>query len=115
MRVKVSQMKFYLKVKCIDPYIRRQRMKRSPRGRNRTRVWIGRTVAVVSTLPHRIDVQLDQVFEQPAKRFKNAAVEVFVIFFVKYFQQIINTHCDTDHLFCVPAEVGCESVELEII
>src|ERR1700730_10842332 len=115
MGVKISQMKFYLEVKCIDPYIRRQRMKRSPRGRNRTRVWIGRAVVVVSTLPHRIDVQFDQVFEQPPKRFKNAAVEVFVISFVKYFQQIINTHRNTDHLFCVSAEVGCESVELEIV
>src|SRR5262245_6974544 len=90
-------------------------MKRGSKSRNRASCGIGRTVAVVSALTHRIDVQFDQVLKQPSERFENPAVKILVVLLVEHFQEVIDPHRNANHLFCVTAEIGGKPVEFQII
>src|SRR5207249_12220307 len=41
--------------------------------------------------------------------------KMFVILFVEHLEEVVDTHCDADHLFCVSAKIRSESVELQVI
>ena len=75
----------------------------------------GGEVAVVGVLPHRVDVELDRVAEQPAEGLQDAALEVLVVLLVEDLEEVVDAHGDADHLLRVAAEVGGQPVVLRIV
>src|ERR1700691_3245140 len=66
-------------------------------------------------LPHRVHVQLDSVSEQTPEGLEYASLEVLIVLFVEYLQQMIDPHGDSNHLLGISSEVGGEPVVLRVI